>query len=110
MVLRRSLPLLLLVSTAAWAPFQCTRKPSAELRWEEEPADALARLATRLRAPEQRSARIEVLRTIAVCYPSSRLAEGARVELDELGVGLGDGAEPSLERCRAAVRPSPSAR
>jgi len=52
----------------------------------EEPAeDALYQLAEQFRERGDKDARITTLRFLATRYPSSRLAERARQELEELG-------------------------
>lgn len=53
----------------------------------EEPAeDALYELAEQFREKGDKEARITTLRFLASRYPSSRFAERARRELEELGI------------------------
>jgi len=75
----------LLLAAAMSAPFQCSGKVRPEARMEEEPAEALYKLAERFGARGDRQARIETLRFIVERYPASRFSEMAKVDLIELG-------------------------
>jgi hypothetical protein len=77
----------LLLGALATAPFQCARDPDPEKVMEEPAEDALYQLAEQFRERGDKEARITTLRFLANRYPSSRLAERARRELDELGAG-----------------------
>jgi hypothetical protein len=75
----------LLLAAAMSAPFQCGSKVRPETRPEEEPAEALHKLADRFAARGDQKARVETLRFIVERYPASRFSEMAKVELTELG-------------------------
>jgi outer membrane protein assembly factor BamD (BamD/ComL family) len=78
----------LLLAAAMSAPFQCSGKVRPETRMEEEPAEALYKLAERFAARGDQRARLETLRFIVERYPSSRFSEMAKLDLTEAGVPL----------------------
>lgn len=84
----------LLFAAAMSAPFQCGSKARPEHRFEDEPADALYKLAGRFAAKGDREARVETLRFIVERYPTSRFAEAARIDLTEMGAAPGASAAP----------------
>lgn len=75
----------LLLSAAMSAPFQCTSKVRPEHRMEEEPAEALYKLADRFAKKGDSKGRAETLRFLVERYPSSRFAEAAKIDLAEMG-------------------------
>jgi hypothetical protein len=75
----------LVLGALSTAPFQCARDPDPEKVMEEGPDDALYQLAEQFRERGDKDARISTLRFLATRYPSSRHAERARQELQELG-------------------------
>jgi outer membrane protein assembly factor BamD (BamD/ComL family) len=76
-------PLLLAVAAATLgAPLQCARKPSPELRAEDDPAEVLYNLAERFKAQGNAGARKETLRYLLSRYPESRFAQAARLDLE----------------------------
>jgi outer membrane protein assembly factor BamD (BamD/ComL family) len=75
----------LLLSAALSAPFQCSSKVRPEHRLEEEPAEALYKLAERFAAQGNAAARADTLRFLVERYPSSRFAEAAKLDLQQLG-------------------------
>lgn len=77
-----------LLSAALTAPIQCASKPKPEQRREEEPAEALYNLADRFKKQGNPPAQAETLRAIVERYPSSRFAEAARLDLEQLGAAL----------------------
>ncbi|APR77117.1 Hypothetical protein A7982_02464 [Minicystis rosea] len=76
-------PLFLAASLSA--PIQCGSKIRPEHRLEEEPAEALYKLAERFASTGDQKARIETLRFIVERYPSSRFAQAAKLDLEQLG-------------------------
>ncbi len=77
----------LLMATALSAPVQCGSKIRPEHRFEEEPGEALYKLAERFAASGDQKARVETLRFIVERYPTSRFAEAAKLDLEQLGAG-----------------------
>ncbi len=75
----------LLLAASLSAPVQCGSKPRPELRMEEEPAEALYKLAERFGAQGDKKARAETLRFIVERYPTSRFAQAAKLDLEQLG-------------------------
>lgn len=75
----------LLLAAALSAPIQCGSKPRPEHRLEEEPAEALYKLADRFAAAGDQKARAETLRFIVERYPTSRFAQAAKLDLEQLG-------------------------
>jgi outer membrane protein assembly factor BamD (BamD/ComL family) len=75
----------LLLAASVSAPIQCGSKPRPELRMEEEPAEALYKLAERFAAQGDKKARIDTLRFIVERYPTSRFAQAAKLDLEQLG-------------------------
>lgn len=80
--LRVAAPLLL--AAALSAPLQCARKPTPDLRTEDDPAEALYTLAEQFKAHGNAAARAETLRFLVARYPASRFAQTAKVDLDTL--------------------------
>lgn len=85
----------LLFAAAMSAPFQCGSKARPEHRFEDEPADALYKLAGRFAAKGDREARVETLRFIVERYPTSRFAEAAKIDLAELGAAPAGSGSPT---------------
>jgi hypothetical protein len=75
----------LLLAASLSAPIQCGSKPRPELRMEEEPAEALYKLAERFAAQGDQKARMDTLRFIVERYPTSRFAQAAKLDLERLG-------------------------
>ncbi len=75
----------LLLAASVSAPVQCGSKPRPDLRTEEEPAEALYKLADRFAAQGDQKARIDTLRFIVERYPTSRFAQAAKLDLEQLG-------------------------
>jgi outer membrane protein assembly factor BamD (BamD/ComL family) len=75
----------LMLAAALAAPFQCGSRARPENHLEEEPADALYKLAERFAVAGDPKARAETLRFLVERYPSSRFAEAARLDLEQLG-------------------------
>lgn len=75
----------LLLAASASAPIQCGSSVRPEHRLEEEPAEALYKLADRFASQNDRKARIETLRFIVERYPTSRFAQAAKLDLEQLG-------------------------
>ncbi|MFO0763070.1 MAG: hypothetical protein U0359_41925 [Byssovorax sp.] len=73
----------LLAVAFATAPFQCARKIEPDRQIDEEPAEALYKLAEKFKAEGNAAARTETLRFIVERYPASRFAELARLDLAE---------------------------
>ena len=82
-VVRKLVPALLAASFVT-APLQCARKVDPDRRIEDDPAEALSRLADKFKADGNVVARAETLRFLVARYPNSRFAEVARAELAEL--------------------------
>jgi TolA-binding protein len=74
----------LLLAASLSAPFQCSSKVRPEHRLEEEPAEALYKLAERFGAQGNAAARAETLRFVVERYPASRFAEAAKVDLQQI--------------------------
>lgn len=66
------------------APLQCARKVEPDRRVEDDPAEALYKLAETFKAQGNAPARGETLRFLVASYPRSRFAEMAKTELAEL--------------------------
>lgn len=81
--LRKLVPAMLAASFVV-APLQCARKVEPDRQIEDEPAEALYKLAETFKAQGNAVARAETLRFIVARYPTSRFAEMARAELVEL--------------------------
>src|SRR5262245_44887547 len=64
----------LLLVSALSAPLQCARKPTPDLRTEDDPAEALYTLAEKFKAQGNAAARAETLRFLVSRYPASRFA------------------------------------
>jgi len=77
---------MILLASLSTAPFQCAKRPDPERAIEEEPGDALYKLAERFREKGDREARITTLRYLVERFPSSRFAPEAKRDLEELGV------------------------
>jgi outer membrane protein assembly factor BamD (BamD/ComL family) len=73
----------LLLAAALGAPLQCARKPQAEQRTEDDPAEVLYTLAEKFKAEGNAPARAETLRFLMTRYPESRFTQAARVDLSE---------------------------
>ena len=84
MAFLRAAPLAVLLALAA-APYQCAREPDPNRRLEDEPAEAVYKLAERFKAENKPEARATTLRFLIERYPTSRFAKGARIELVEMG-------------------------
>ncbi|HVY46632.1 MAG TPA: hypothetical protein VHB21_12175 [Minicystis sp.] len=67
---------------AGRAPFQCSSKQGPEMRLEDDPAQALYRLAQQFKAEGDDRARVETLEYIVKRYPASRFATQAKLDLD----------------------------
>lgn len=80
----RSLGSLLLLASTATAPFQCAKTADPNLRTEEDPSQVLYDLADAFHQKSDEHARVETLRFLIAKYPSSRYAEMARQDLNEL--------------------------
>lgn len=74
----------LLLAASIWAPIQCGSRVRPEHRFEDEPAEALYKLADRFAKNGDRAARVETLRFIVERYPTSRFAEAAKIDLGEV--------------------------
>lgn len=75
----------LLLAASFSAPIQCGSKVRPEHRMEDEPGEALYKLAERFAAQGDKKARVETLRFIVERYPTSRFAQAARLDLEQLG-------------------------
>src|SRR4051812_19300293 len=75
---------MLFAAAASFAPFQCAGEAKPDLRREEEPAEALYNLAEQFKAKGAAGARADTPRYIAKMSPTSRFAESARLDLEEL--------------------------
>jgi hypothetical protein len=76
---------LALVLASSAAPYQCTKRPDPQRAMEEEPSEALYKLAETFRAQGDERARETTLRTVAERWPSTRWAELARQDLAAMG-------------------------
>jgi len=83
----------ILASTAS-APVQCARNPDPEHAIEEDPAEALYGLAEQFRDQGDPGARKSTLLYIRKRYPSSRFADRASHDLQEIGVHIDAGTSP----------------
>lgn len=63
---------------------QCAREVETEKAFEEEPGEALYKLAEQFRERGDEGARVATLRYLVEHYPSSRFAGRAKQELDEI--------------------------
>ncbi len=72
----------ILLATALTAPLQCARKPTVEMRTEDDPAEVLYTLAEKFKAEGNPTARAETLRFLVSRYPESRFAQAAKLDLD----------------------------
>ncbi|MBK8259491.1 MAG: hypothetical protein IPK82_43395 [Polyangiaceae bacterium] len=84
MAVVRSAPLLFVLALSA-APYQCAKEPDPSRRMEDEPSDAVYRLAERFKTEGNTAARASTLRFIIERYPTSRHAKLAAAELAEMG-------------------------
>jgi len=82
-LLRAPFAALLLLSS--FAPYQCAREPDPKRRIEDEPAEAVYKLAERFREQGNADARAATLRYIIERYPTSRYAKTAAGELGDMG-------------------------
>jgi len=87
----RIAPLLILGSLAT-APFQCAREPEPDKAIEDDPGEALYKLAEQFEARGDQAARIATLRYLVEHIPSSRFAAQARIDLDAVDAGASDAA------------------
>ncbi len=83
MLARLAAPLLL--AAALTAPLQCARKPPPEQRTEDDAAEVLYSLAEKFKTEGNAPARAETLRFLVERFPTSRFAESARLDLDQIG-------------------------
>lgn len=67
------------------APYQCAREPDPNRRIEDEPSEAVHMLADRFKEAGDAEARATTLRYLIERYPTSRFANMARIELQEMG-------------------------
>lgn len=81
---RISIVPLLMLASAATAPYQCASKSGPERRLEVEPAEALYDLAEKFKAEGNTKAQAETLRYIVDKFPASRFAVAAKQELGDL--------------------------
>ncbi len=82
-LLRVSSAALLLALSAA--PYQCAREPDPNRRIEDDPAEAVYKLADRFKAEGKAEARATTLKYLVERYPTSRFARMAQLELEEMG-------------------------
>lgn len=75
----------LLLAASLSAPIQCGSKARPEHRTEEEPGEALYKLAERFGAQGDKDARVKTLRFIVERYPTSRFAQAAKLDLEQIG-------------------------
>jgi hypothetical protein len=79
------LPAGALLLALSFAPYQCAREPDPNRRIEEEPAEAVYKLAERFKAEGKADARATTLKYIVERFPTSRFAKSATQELQEMG-------------------------
>jgi TolA-binding protein len=79
-----SVGLALLVASTT-APFQCSKRADPQRAMEEEPSEALYKLAETFHAQGDERARETTLRTVAERWPTTRWAELARQDLAAMG-------------------------
>lgn len=77
-------PWFFLLILAANAPMQCASEPDFEQRRVETPGEALYGLAEQFKAARNPQAQRETLEYLVARYPSSRFAEMARSDLEQL--------------------------
>lgn len=80
-----------LVVALSLAPYQCAREPDPNRRIEDDPAEAVYKLAERFKEQGKADARAGTLRYLVERYPTSRYAKAAA---DDLGA-MGQPASPS---------------
>lgn len=80
-----SFGLALLIASSATAPYTCNKRQDPLRAMEEEPSEALYKLAETFRAQGDEHARETTLRTVADRYPSTRWAELAKQDLASMG-------------------------
>ena len=81
-----------LVALLGSAPLQCGPGSTADLRVEDDPAEALWLLASRFEAEGKHDAAVETWATLADRYPANRhAAEAARLCGHSAGDGARDG-------------------
>ena len=73
-----------MTSSIAVAPIQCSHDPDPNKRMEEEPAQGLYDLAAKFHTEGNEASRIETLRYIVARYPSSRFANMAKIDLEQI--------------------------
>ncbi|MEZ4298560.1 MAG: hypothetical protein R3B70_26650 [Polyangiaceae bacterium] len=71
--------------TAATAPYQCAREPDPNRRIEDDPAEAIQKLADRLKSQGDTEGQVTALKFLIERYPTSRYAKAARLELEQMG-------------------------
>ncbi len=76
---------LALVFGSSTAPYQCSKSPDPQRAMEEEPSEALYKLAETFHAQGDERARETKLRTVAERFPTTRWAEIARQDLASMG-------------------------
>lgn len=91
-----SLGSIVFAAAASFAPFQCASEPKPELAREEEPGEALYHLAEQFKAKGASAARADTLRYLVKMYPTSRFAEAARLDLEELASPNDGSAAPKV--------------
>jgi len=67
------------------APYQCAREPGPNRRIEDDPAEAIYKLAERFKADGKPDARAASLRYVIERYPTSRYSKMATADLEEMG-------------------------
>lgn len=80
--------LLASILSASVAPFQCASEPDPNRTTEETPGVALKGLADEFGRAGDKEAQIKTLAFLVERYPRSKYAEGAKIELQELGVDV----------------------
>jgi hypothetical protein len=80
---RLAAPLLLVA--ALQAPFQCGSRVPPEHRVEDDAAETLYKLSEKFKTQGNAGAQAETLRFLVERYPSSRFAEAAKIDLEQLG-------------------------
>lgn len=73
---------------------QCARDTEPDKALEEQPGDALYKLAEQFREGGKVEARLATLRYLVEHYPSSRFAERAKQEIEEMGKVTPDSKSP----------------
>lgn len=82
----------LLVALASVAPLQCGHTSDPELQLDENPGDALWKLAQRFEAAHDTAGEKRTLEYLVEQYPASRWAAAAKEKLAQLG-GVSGGSE-----------------